>query len=114
MLVNKVQPEFIGTNRIDPDYYRPEHLADEKHLRTFGSDELGVIGDFFAGPFGSKLPSNLWEECERAEHSIRMVTPHAKGGTKANLLMRSHSKGNFLWTSYVLWDAWPLFAPRLG
>jgi hypothetical protein len=60
MLVNRVQAEFIGTNRIDPDYYRPEHLADEKHLRHFGSDELGTIGHFVAGPFGSKLPSDLY------------------------------------------------------
>ena len=60
MLVNRVQAEFIGTNRIDPDYYRPEHLADEKHLRHFGSDELGTVGDFVAGPFGSKLPSDLY------------------------------------------------------
>ena len=60
MLVNRVQAEFIGTNRIDPDYYRPEHLADEKHLRELGSDELGTVGDFFAGPFGSKLPSDLY------------------------------------------------------
>lgn len=60
MLVNRVQAEFIGTNRIDPDYYRPEHLADEKRLRHFGSDELNTVGHFFAGPFGSKLPSDLY------------------------------------------------------
>jgi type I restriction enzyme S subunit len=60
MLVNRVQAEFIGTNRIDPDFYRPEHLADEKHLRHFGSDKLGSIGHFVAGPFGSKLPSELY------------------------------------------------------
>ena len=60
MLVTRVQPEFIRTKRIDPDYYRPEHLADEKHLQHFGSDELGTVGHFVAGPFGSKLPSDLY------------------------------------------------------
>lgn len=60
MLVNRVQAEFIGTNRIDPDYYQPEYLADEKCLRRFGSDELVTVGHFFAGPFGSKLPSDLY------------------------------------------------------
>lgn len=60
MLINRVQPEFIGTNRIDPDYYRPEYLADERLLRAFGSDELVTVGHFFAGPFGSKLPSDLY------------------------------------------------------
>jgi len=60
MLINRVQAEFIGTNRIDPDYYRPEYLADEKLLRGFGSDELSSVGRFFAGPFGSKLPSEFY------------------------------------------------------
>ena len=30
----------------------------------------------------AKFPASLWEECERAEHAVRMVTPHSAGPYK--------------------------------
>jgi len=30
----------------------------------------------------AKFPASLWEECERAEHALRMVTPHSSGPYK--------------------------------
>lgn len=60
MHISKVKPRRIVTERIDPDYYHPQHLSDEDRLQEFGSEKLGKTGKFFVGPFGSKLPSFLY------------------------------------------------------
>lgn len=60
MFITRTSPRLLGTRRIDPDYYAPVHVADEKRLRHFGSFELGDCGRFFVGPFGSELPSSLY------------------------------------------------------
>jgi type I restriction enzyme S subunit len=60
MFITRASPQLLGTRRIDPDYYAPVHVADEKRLRQFGSFELGDCGRFFVGPFGSELPSSLY------------------------------------------------------
>jgi type I restriction enzyme S subunit len=57
---SRVQPKLVDTKRLDPDYYHPQHLADEELLRKFGADVVGRAGKLFAGPFGSKLPSSLY------------------------------------------------------
>ena len=43
--------------RLDPDYYAPQHLADEEQFDRIGSILLGDTGKLFAGPFGSLLPT---------------------------------------------------------
>jgi type I restriction enzyme S subunit len=62
MQVNRVSISEIKTSRLDPDYYKPEYLASEKAVQKFGSFKLGDAGKLFAGPFGSKLPSNLYQD----------------------------------------------------
>jgi len=60
MHISRVMPALVDTGRLDPDYYNPVYLEDELKLKEFGCIELGKAGKFFAGPFGSKLPSNLY------------------------------------------------------
>ncbi|EDY20990.1 hypothetical protein CfE428DRAFT_1283 [Chthoniobacter flavus Ellin428] len=60
MLATRVPSLLLAPKRLDPDYYRPEHIRDERILREFGSVELRETGKFFAGPFGSALPSELY------------------------------------------------------
>lgn len=60
MFIIRASPQLLGTRRIDPDYYAPVHVADEKRLRQFGSFGLGECGRFFVGPFGSELPGSLY------------------------------------------------------
>ena len=55
-----VDAAILAPKRLDPDYYRPEHIRDERTLRAIGSAELREAGRFFAGPFGSALPSDLY------------------------------------------------------
>jgi type I restriction enzyme, S subunit len=56
----RVSPKLLGCERFDPDYYHPQHLEDEKKLKAIGCAHLGKVGKFFAGPFGSELPSSLY------------------------------------------------------
>ncbi|MCE2570545.1 hypothetical protein [Motilimonas eburnea] len=60
MFISRAEPEQINTNRLDADFYRPEYLNVEQKLSTVATALLGSCGKFFAGPFGSKLPSNLY------------------------------------------------------
>ncbi|MBB1404490.1 restriction endonuclease subunit S [Pseudoalteromonas sp. SG44-5] len=60
MQINRVPISEIKTNRLDPDYYKPEYLTSEKAVKDFGAFNLGDAGKLFAGPFGSKLPSKLY------------------------------------------------------
>jgi type I restriction enzyme, S subunit len=57
---NRVKARLLDPDRVDPDYYHPQHLDDEEILRKFGAEKLGRVGKFFTGPFGSKLPSSLY------------------------------------------------------
>ncbi|MBX7222569.1 MAG: restriction endonuclease subunit S [Blastocatellia bacterium] len=47
---------------MDSAYYHPQYLLDEEQLKKIGSELLGNTGRFFAGPFGSELPSSLYLE----------------------------------------------------
>jgi len=60
MHVSRVKPAVLESTRIDPDFYQLAYLESEDKVRQFGAERLGTVGKFFAGPFGSKLPSNLY------------------------------------------------------
>lgn len=60
MQVNRVSIAELQTNRLDPDYYKPEYLNAEDAVTRYGAFPLREAGKLFAGPFGSKLPSNLY------------------------------------------------------
>ncbi|MFL0992983.1 hypothetical protein ACJO1Z_09055 [Vibrio parahaemolyticus] len=60
MFVAKVAPENLNTKRLDSDFYRPEYVKIDKVLSQLNCVNLGTVGKFFTGPFGSKLPSNLY------------------------------------------------------
>lgn len=60
MFVSRVDPENLNTKRLDSDFYRPEYLDIENTLLNLQTCPLGQVGHFFTGPFGSKLPSNLY------------------------------------------------------
>ena len=60
MHTSRVEPSQIDTKRLDSDYYRPEHLETERILRSLKAEALRKIGTFWAGPFGSELPSSLY------------------------------------------------------
>src|SRR5258708_3566709 len=60
MHTSRVSPSQIDTKRLDSDYYRPEHLETERILRGLNAEPLKQVGTFWAGPFGSELPSSLY------------------------------------------------------
>src|SRR4051794_31025508 len=60
MHTSRVDPKQVETKRLDPDYYHPEHLATEAILKGLGAQLLKEVGSFWAGPFGSELPSSLY------------------------------------------------------
>lgn len=60
MFVAKVAPENLNTKRLDSDFYRPEYVEIDSALSHLNCVKLGTFGKFFTGPFGSKLPSNLY------------------------------------------------------
>ncbi|ENN2392235.1 hypothetical protein AB9M41_002397 [Vibrio alginolyticus] len=60
MFVAKVAPGNLNTKRLDSDFYRPEYVKIDKVLSQLKCVKLGTVGKFFTGPFGSKLPSNLY------------------------------------------------------
>ncbi len=60
MHISKVLPSDISTKRLDSDFYRPDYLENDKILEAHELKTLGSSGKFFAGPFGSKLPSSLY------------------------------------------------------
>jgi type I restriction enzyme S subunit len=60
MHTSRVSPSQIDTKRLDSDYYRPEHLETERILRGLKAEALRQVGTFWAGPFGSELPSSLY------------------------------------------------------
>jgi len=62
MFYSKVAPEDLNPKRLDSDFYRPEYLAVDKVLSKLNVCSLGSVGHFFTGPFGSKLPSNLYHD----------------------------------------------------
>ncbi|MBT0664914.1 hypothetical protein KI809_11440 [Geobacter pelophilus] len=62
MHVSRAPAKRLLTKRIDPDYYAPQHLADEERLEGIGVITLGSVGKLFAGPFGSELPNSVFVE----------------------------------------------------
>lgn len=60
MHVSRAPAKRLLTKRIDPDYYAPQHLADEERLEGVGAITLGSVGKLFAGPFGSELPNSVF------------------------------------------------------
>jgi type I restriction enzyme S subunit len=60
MHTSRVNPAQVDTKRLDPDYYYPEHLETERILKSLKSVPLRQVGTFWAGPFGSELPSSLY------------------------------------------------------
>jgi type I restriction enzyme S subunit len=60
MFITRAVPDQVNTNRLDADFYRPEYLVIDQKLASLDTASLGTCGKFFAGPFGSKLPSNLY------------------------------------------------------
>ena len=42
-----------ATRRIDPEFFRPDYVAAEGVVRTSSTDDLGKLGGFVSGPFGS-------------------------------------------------------------
>jgi type I restriction enzyme S subunit len=60
MHISRVSPSQIETKRLDSDYYRPEYLETERVLRGLSAEPLKQVGKFWAGPFGSELPSSLY------------------------------------------------------
>lgn len=60
MFVSRVSATRLSSQRLDADFYRPEYIANEARLLTQTVGRLGEVGHFFAGPFGSLLPSTLY------------------------------------------------------
>ena len=60
MFASRVKASTLSSKRLDADFYRPDYLATEELLLTKSVNQLGEIGHFFAGPFGSLLPSDLY------------------------------------------------------
>jgi type I restriction enzyme S subunit len=60
MFVSRVSAASLSSQRLDSDFYRPEYLRNEEKLLAKKVGKLGDVGHFFAGPFGSLLPSNLY------------------------------------------------------
>ena len=60
MYISKASPQQVTTKRLDADFYRPDYLSVDQKLSRVDTAHLGICGKFFAGPFGSKLPSNLY------------------------------------------------------
>lgn len=60
MDVSKVPASVVTSRRLDADYYKNEYLDIEQRLQSLKTCGFGCVGKFFAGPFGSKLPSNLY------------------------------------------------------
>lgn len=60
MFYTKTLSGRLNIQRLDADFYRPDYLSLEERLFTLPNIPLGKIGQFFSGPFGSKLPSNLY------------------------------------------------------
>lgn len=60
MFVSRVSAARLNPQRLDADFYRPEYLKNEEKLLANKVGRLGDVGHFFAGPFGSLLPSNLY------------------------------------------------------
>ncbi|WP_156088677.1 hypothetical protein [Pseudomonas viridiflava] len=58
--MSRVSAARLSSQRLDADFYRPEFLRNEETLLTNSVRRLGDVGHFFAGPFGSLLPSNLY------------------------------------------------------
>ncbi len=62
MHVSRISPEKLRTRRLDADFYYPNHIAVEERMLSLEHMEFGSCGRFFVGPFGSKLPGNLYLE----------------------------------------------------
>jgi type I restriction enzyme, S subunit len=60
MFVTRVNVAGLNAKRLDADFYRPEYLELESKLMQKSVCQLGSIGHFFTGPFGSLLPSKLY------------------------------------------------------
>lgn len=62
MFSSRVSSTLLNAKRLDADFYRPDYLEIEEKLKSLPVGKLGDVGHFFAGPFGSLLPSNLYLE----------------------------------------------------
>jgi len=60
MHITSVPPSELSTKRLDSDFYHPDYMELTSRLSKHPLRELRGCGKFFAGPFGSKLPSNLY------------------------------------------------------
>jgi type I restriction enzyme, S subunit len=60
MHTTRVNPSQVSTKRLDPDFYHPDHLTIERILKEMKGESLKKAGKFWAGPFGSELPSSLY------------------------------------------------------
>lgn len=60
MFHTKTSSSYLNIQRLDADFYRPDYLDLDEKLQALPNIALGKIGQFFSGPFGSKLPSNLY------------------------------------------------------
>lgn len=45
--------DIRATRRIDSEFFRPDYLAAERQARLCNTDDLGKLGIFIPGPFGS-------------------------------------------------------------
>lgn len=62
MHISRISSSKLRTRRLDADFYYPNHIAVEERMLSLEHTEFGSCGRFFVGPFGSKLPSNLYLE----------------------------------------------------
>lgn len=60
MHISRTPGKLLLSKRLDPEYYAPQHLADEESLSDLGTISLGSTGKLFVGPFGSKLPTSVF------------------------------------------------------
>ncbi len=45
--------DICAARRIDSEYFRPEYVVAERRVRACNEDDLGKLGGFVPGPFGS-------------------------------------------------------------
>ncbi|RLA54498.1 MAG: restriction endonuclease subunit S [Gammaproteobacteria bacterium] len=60
MFISNIGVVDLSTKRLDSDFYRPDYIENDRLLSDHKVTTLSSCGKFFAGPFGSKLPSNLY------------------------------------------------------
>jgi type I restriction enzyme S subunit len=67
MQASWIDPSDLLLGRLDGEFYAPEFVRHERLVASKRSDprlglrSLGLLGKLITGPFGSKLPSNLYQ-----------------------------------------------------